>query len=274
MAALPPNGAPITDTELPNRVQFLSRPRAPITRLTTATTKALTRNLATIALALFAETALAQAPPPTVILPPPLAPGIDAFPKLAGSSPAVRSINTSLTRRDTEALADIRTCLALDGSDWARFIDVTLVTPGFFSLRGTDDFYCAGAAHPEQYIFTLTYDLETGHEVDWPGLLPEGYATLRYPEYPFGANVFGSPLLAVLYFTHYPRPEDDECSSVVRSQDLDFRFWLDGAEKALMLYPENLSHAERACADVAAIPVAALEALGAAPALIKALSSP
>jgi hypothetical protein len=202
-----------------------------------------------------------------------LAPGIAAFPRLTGNTLAAARINADLEQREQAFLADTAECRDEPGSDWNRFVEVAYAGPQFLSLHGTDEDYCAGAAHPNTGDFALTYDLGSGTEVSWPEILGRALLPLAPAQGDVPGSDFASRALTQLYLARYSADNPQDCTDAVRSEDLRFIFWLDGRKGALAMQPDNLAHVVQACADPVWLSAADLRDVGASAALIQALTA-
>ncbi len=224
--------------------------------------------------ALSSNCAFAQATKIELSAPPALAKDIDAYPRLIGDKPTFALINADLDKRDAEALAESQDCLSTAGSDWAHSVEVTFAGPHYLNYVAYDDYYCAGAAHPDNQQSSTLYDLTTGATANWRDLLPAALVANEYPGNEGAQNRIGSDGLTNLYLAKYSADADEDCKSVVRESVLDFIFQLNSTEHAVMMVPAYLPHAVQACTESVAISLDELRSLGAAPDLIDALAAP
>jgi hypothetical protein len=158
-------------------------------------------------------------------------------------------------------------CVANVGSDWFEESELTFAGPAFVSVVFTTGYSCAGAAHPDGWQETMTFDAETGARVDWSALL----TALDGPA-PDDRAVGASPLLQSAYLAAVA-PVPEECDAALSDPSLRFDLWLDGKAGAVMASPNGLSHAERACGDIAVLNVDRLRALNPDPRLLSALAA-
>lgn len=205
-----------------------------------------------------AEPALTQAPP--------LAKGIDAYPRLTATSAAALHINARLAALETDPLADLKDC------DGARSVTTTYLGKDFLSLTDSSEGMCEGAAHPFHGQTPVSFDLTTGTEVDWAALLPKSLldpeASDYDPTYPLR-----SVALEQTYMAARQPLADAECTeALVGSSPLDFDFWLDGDHQSLAMAPNSLPYADSACGDTVYLSVKDLSKLGAPARLIAALT--
>lgn len=203
--------------------------------------------------------------------PPALAPGMARLPRLTAEDPAARKINADLERTDRDIKDYALPCSAEPGSWWYRQTKVAFAGPRFLSLETFNDHYCVGAAHPETFLETPTYDLATGEQVNWRLLLP---ADLLAPQpRRFDLSVIkGSQQMVALYLGAVPNlPED--CREVILSDVQYFRLWLSQKDGGLLVVPDDLSHAGRACGDPAVFDPSMLVRAGGAPVLTDALAN-
>ena len=202
--------------------------------------------------------------------PPALAPGMASLPRLTADDPAARKINADLERTDREIKNYALPCNAEPGSWWYRETKVAFAGPRFLSLQAYNDTYCNGAAHPETFLETPTYDLERGEHVNWRLLLP-AHLLAPQPQRFDLAVIKGSPGMVALYLGAVPSlPED--CRELVLSDVRYFRLWLGQKDGGLLVVPDDLSHADRACGDPAVFTASMLAKAGVAPALTDALA--
>lgn len=191
---------------------------------------------------------------------PPLAVGIDAFPRLTATDAGALKINAKFAAMDVDEMEWLVDC------DGDRGIAVTAETTDFLSLTVERGCYCDGAAHPFHDTEAMTFDRISGDEVDWQVLLPKALLDADSaefdPRYPHRSNALSAAYLAAL-----TNPQRD--CAFAYAGPLDFDFWLDGGQKALALAP-RLAFAQTACVEDVFLPVAQLQ--GADRRLIAALS--
>lgn len=221
-----------------------------------------------------AAAATCQEPVVSLVPQPDLAPGFAGMPRLAGTAPAAARINADLAGIDARALLGSADCRASAKSDWARWITRRFSGPEFLGLSESNDFYCDGAAHPDQFQRHHTWDLATGAAVDWATLLPASLDLV--PAYATGwrrsdADPYASDALARLYTTHLPADHPADCAGFAQPPTLSFTFALSAAGHALALIPSGYAYIDRPCAVEVLIPVEVLRGLGAAQRLTGAL---
>ncbi|MES2143028.1 MAG: hypothetical protein V4516_01405 [Pseudomonadota bacterium] len=207
---------------------------------------------------LAVSTAWAETP---LVALPPLADDAEALPRLGGASPAAARVNARLAELDAQALVNRKACLSAGaGSDWARWVDVRLFGSNILSLTIQTSFYCAGAAHPSSYLEALTLDLATGDPVGWTQVFPASY---QNPEqWSFPSQVLRGSLRLTALYVAANGTIDAECSEVIAGVPHDFHIYASAEDRALVMVPDDLPHAEQACADPVAIPVATLRGIG------------
>lgn len=201
----------------------------------------------------------------------PLAEGLTAMPRLAGSGGAVDKVNARLDALDRSILEAMSDCEDGPNRFWERWVDVTLATPGFLGLVSHSAFFCSGAAHPDSFSEALTFDLATGSEVDWNEVFPPD---LRSPGgFPFESSVLRGSVRLTDAYVAQNAALDAECREVVAGRPHDFVVYPDGKSASLVLIPDDLAYAEKACADPVAIPVPVLRSLGVLHPVLDALSA-
>jgi hypothetical protein len=209
--------------------------------------------------------------PPRLIPQPPLAEEVAAMPRLSGAGGAVGRINARLAEVDRSVAAAMSDCEDGPHRFWERWVDVTLATPDFLGLVTHSGFYCSGAAHPESFSDAVTFDLAEGSEIDWREVFP---SDLRNPnDFPFASMVLRGSLRLTETYLALNAVLDAECSEVVAGRPHDFVVYPDGQSNSLVLIPEDLAYAEKACADPVAIPVPILRKLGISHPILDALSA-
>lgn len=156
----------------------------------------------------------AAGPPLRMLVPLPVAPGLDALPRIAvPQSPGQRRINVALAGLDAAVRTAWTSCKANGGkyAEWQRSVEVPMRGPRFLSVVITDDVYCGGL-HPNVSVQAVVYDLGTGRPVDWTTLLPP--ALVGTPTLQQGADAvrIGSKALSALVLPAYRRVQTDpEC---------------------------------------------------------------
>lgn len=206
---------------------------------------------------------------PVLIPQPPLAPEFASLPRLEGTGPAANRINAALARVDAERAAG-RAGLTGALSYWERDTGVTFAGPAFLGLQELNELYKDGTPHPESFQRFLTFDLATGAEVDWQRLLPARLTGKMERTQP---GFYASDRLASFYLAHVDPGTDGECLPVLAGSNLDFQFALEAAGRAVVMHPNGVAHAERACGSSVNVGITALRALGASADLTAALDS-
>jgi hypothetical protein len=106
---------------------------------------------------------------------------VAAFPKIvAPAGSAQRRINATLAGLDADVVRNIKECRgdtrgtpAFPGY-WKRSIALTMAGPRFLSFT-VDDAVDCGGAHPNEAVWPVVFDLETGADPDWTRLLPRSW---------------------------------------------------------------------------------------------------
>ncbi len=235
-----------------------------------------------LAVLILAATTLAQ--PIAMTRPRPVSGEVQAFPRIAYPADAAqRRINRALDRLDAKVRIAARECFAdsVNPTRWQRRIDTTMRGPEFLSYRVTDDVDCGGA-HPSNSHSAIVYDLNSGEPVDWATLLPTkltGRLALTRGSDAVSVVTLSSPRLLALYNAGYDRALDPAnrtaCAGVPTAFGVDgvpMLAWLDVAAGGLALQ-FDLNHAMQACSATVIVPAATLHREGAAPRLVKALTT-
>lgn len=230
-------------------------------------------------LAAFALGAAGAEAPVVLKKSPSLSKGVDAFPRLAGTSAQVKTINAALDRADGRMrrfLADCKDNGQTDRWDFARHVSAPMKGPGFLSLYAADDFFCGGA-HPNTYQLALTYDLATGKPITWAKYLP---ARLVTPEDRATADdgtivgVVQAPALLEWYRAEAVRQRGapDECKDVIADIG-SLVLWIDAKAGGVAMQPEGLPHVIAACGETVVMSAAELRRQGASPKLVAAIEA-
>lgn len=197
----------------------------------------------------------------TLTFPPPLAEDVSSLPRVAARDAATRRINTFLSEQDRKKLDRARGCNSDPPRSFVeRSVEVAFVGPRYFALVVADVFYCPGAAHPNDFVLPLTFDLTTGLEVDWRSLFPQHLLRTEVPATGFG-GVVGSAALTDLYLS-VAVTLDQGCRDEIVGNNGYFQVWPSARDRGLILMPAGLAHAMRACADPVVLPVTLLRAVG------------
>lgn len=203
--------------------------------------------------------------------PAPLLPEMESLPRLVENDPAARKINADLERIDQQIRDDASPCRAKPKSWWYRDTKVSFASPGFLSLEAFNDVYCDGSAHPFTFLETPTYVLATGEHVNWRQLLPANLLAPQPQRFDL-AVIKGSAQMVTLYLLAIP-DAPEECRNLITAEVSYFRLWLSEEAGGLMVLPDDLPHANRACGDPALFTEAMLAEIGASPALTNALAA-
>lgn len=196
---------------------------------------------------------------------------MESLPRLVENAPAARKINADLERIDRQIRDDALSCWAKPKSWWYRDTKLSFASPGFLSLEAFNDVYCDGAAHPITFLETPTYDLATGEHVNWRQLLPPNLLAPQPQRFDL-AVIKGSAQMVTLYLRAIP-DAPEECRTLIASEVNYFRLWLSQEAGGLMVLPDDLPHANRACGDAAVFTKPMLAEIGASPALTTALAA-
>lgn len=211
--------------------------------------------------------------------PPPLHADIAAMPRIANpADDAERRINAALQALDANLEKAVSDCT---GGDWQRSVETPMRGPGFLSLVINDSYACDGAAHPDTATSSIVYDLATGKPVNWARLLPPALTGQQTLVDEGGSKMvtLASKKLFGLYMAGYTDggatgQDLAVCKEALRAGGDDAppaNVWLDAKRHGLAVEIE-LPHAVAACEDFVVISAAELKTLGAAPALVTALS--
>jgi hypothetical protein len=200
---------------------------------------------------------------------------IEAFPRLADTTPAITRINAALDRADGRAVKAAQECIASDAkhSDWSRSIDMTMAGPRFVSFVSHDDSFCGGP-HPNGSTFALVYDLTSGRPVDWTKLLPARFGGKPGTTEAADGTVLGtlsSPQLKALYIREM-KPDAD-CKDTLNDTDFNFMFWPDAQAGGLVMDQEDLPHSAQACGGSLTLSTKTLHEMGADAGLIDAIEA-
>lgn len=189
----------------------------------------------------------------------------ESLPRLPPTNEAAIRINQAFAAADARSTNRREYCLAAgERSDWSRWVEVTFDGPRYLSVLDFVDFYCEGAAHPNQFQTAMTFDRRTGDHVSWDELL--GSAKVEWPD---GRAVMLSPPLRKA-FLDAVAPVPADCVEALADATA-FQLWLDGSRRSLAIKPVDLAYVFTPCADTGYVPVDVLEDLGATPALLSEL---
>ena len=222
--------------------------------------------------------------------PPPVAKEVMAMPLIADpADDAELRINAALKRLDANLRKDIAGCKLNDGTPghWSREVEATMRGPGYLSFVIRDNPFCGGP-YPSAGTMSIVYDLRTGAPVDWTRLLPPaltGKVALATGMDGTKMVTLASRRLYSLYLAGYDSAirmpgtdiaDEDRaaCKEAVRETagPPGMMVWLD-AKSGGIAVQYDLVHAVQACALPVVIPVAALRANGADPALLEAIEA-
>lgn len=197
-------------------------------------------------------------------------------------TPAVATrINAILARSDYWAVEQSAGCTELQAEhhamrfpqsdNWQRDFAVTMRGPRFLSLVITDSYSCVGMPHPDDMTTALIFDLTTGQQVTWKGLLPQA-AKIDIPPETDGLiepQVTWLPLLE-----QARRQADKECVDAFNDPAIYFTLWPSAKDHALIASPNLTSHFERAVCggDEIKLSITQAHALGVTSEVLEALS--
>jgi len=212
---------------------------------------------------------------------PPVMSKVAAFPRVTAGPPpaAITRINSILAGADARVRRAATDCLRMgkkpSDSDWSRKIAVTMQGPRYLSLVASDDFYCAGAAHPNTSTVALVFDLNKGMLVDWVKLLPDLVQRAGTEEAGDGSTLgtVSSNRLSDLYRDLAKRGGGDpECIDALKETEMNFILWPDAKQDGLVVEPD-LIHAIAACGPPRTIPLEILRSLGVDAEFLKAVAA-
>lgn len=225
------------------------------------------------AMTLAPQSARAEPTALALTFPPPLAENVASLPRVTAQDAATRRINTYLAEQDRKELDWALGCNSDPPRSFVeRSVEVAFVGPRYFGLVVADAFYCPGAAHPNDFVFPLTFDLTTGLKIDWRSLFPQHLLRTEAPATGFD-GVVGSADLTDLYLS-VAGTLDQDCRDEIVGNSGYFRVWPRARDRGLILMPSGLAHAMQACADPVVLPVALLQAAGFPDDLLGALINP
>lgn len=186
----------------------------------------------------------------------------ESLPRLPPTNEAAIRTNQAFAEADAKATNRREDCLlAGERSDWSRWVEVPFDGPRYLSVLDFVDFYCEGAAHPNQFQTAMTFDRRSGQMVPWDALLGGARA-----EWPHGWAVRLSPPLRRA-FLDAVAPVPPDCVAALTDATA-FQLWLDGPQRSLAIKPVDLAYVFTPCADTGYIPADVLEDLGASPDLL------
>lgn len=238
--------------------------------------------LAAFALLIGAAQANEQAAP--LSWPSDLAPKVAATPRLAGSDEAAAHFNDDMASLDAQGLEDREACLTAEIGEpwWERSAISPMTGPRFVTVQVRTGYNC-GTAHPWTDEINLTYDLQTGREIDWASVLPP-----RMLDQPLAAreptdrSSLRSPFLAAWYQRQVlSRFEGDEaareqCARALSDEALQgvgLVLWLDAEEDGLMVQITGVDYFDTVCLNPEVVSTDELRRLGASPVLTDAIAA-
>ncbi len=195
---------------------------------------------------------------------PPLAPNVEALPRLAGDTAIAGQINATLQMLDDQDFQSV-TCDGEDAEYAVRSVKVLSDGPEFLSVLLSSGGACEWANYPFSTTDLLNFDLETGSQTDLLQLLPVGWADRINADDPED-----DPLLA-LYLETAGKELRDQCQQTLMEGSISFEFGLDGQKRRLVILPEGLLHIELGCENAVYVPAERLKAAGFHPRLFAAL---
>lgn len=198
---------------------------------------------------------------------PPLAPDIDALPRLKGNTPVVAQINALLDQRDARDLEALNCSYETPSDQPGRLVEVLADGPKFLSFVIAMGTYCEGAAHPWSAQSIVNFDLDTGKATDLQEFLPQTFTLEAEPD---------NPLAALFIDAVVDPPEDclQAYSLAMRDGYLGFELGLVESNGAMMILPQGLAYVDTPCLDAAYVPVDRLREAGFGDKLIEALTPP
>lgn len=237
---------------------------------TAATLAALALSLAACGSGGDAKTEASPAPQAvTLQAQPAIAEGVEALPRLVGTTPAIQAINADLARLDT--LARAGGCEG--GGGFERGILQPMTGPGYVTFWVSENYFCEGSAHPSFDQTVVTYDLATGQAVDWVAAAP-GLQLTKGEDGSLSSNA-----LTALYSRKMLASADPErlrdCGDVWTAEslgDTSFKVWLDAENGGMSISP-NFPNVILACGDSATLTGADMTEFGVAPAVIEAVAA-
>ncbi len=224
----------------------------------------------------FACIVMGAAPPPLVLsAPKPLAPMLDAFPRIVSPlTPKTMHMNALLAAADRRALVAVEDCRedAADDSNqppktsYERTVTVAMRGPVFLALTASDESDCGGP-YPNAVVLALTYDLTTGAPVNWARYLPKSMidsaATEDYDDDTTIGEITSAALLP-LFFKSLGEGVDDanRCATALTGEGVAFMIWPDAPDGGLDIYDPDVPHVEQPCAGPVTVTLDQLRALG------------
>ncbi len=212
---------------------------------------------------------------------PKLAGGVEAMPRIgAPMTSQAKRINTAIAAEDQRWAKDRSACLRQGKESYVeRGVRVTMAGPEFLAVEAAHDSYCDGAAHPNQWIDYLAWDLTTGAGVRWNELIPGVTMAAPYRGQGDASRRVEWPAVQAVYQARVRGEEGKdpawwrECREMVEWDEGEFLIGLDGEGGGVLIQPNWASHAQQNCAVAVTLTGAELKALGAAPRLIEALAA-
>ncbi|TAG09541.1 MAG: hypothetical protein EAZ40_18060, partial [Rhodobacterales bacterium] len=192
--------------------------------------------LLALGLAAFAAPLAAQ----DLVASPPLAPNVEALPRLAGDTAIAKQINATLQLMDEQDLQSV-TCEGQDPENASRSVKVLSNGPDFLSILLSSGGACEGASYPFSMNELLNFDLETGSQTDLLQFLPDGWADMINTDDP------DADLLLGLYLEIAGEEGRDQCEDILMNTSIGFELGLSEQEGQLVILPDGLLHIELGC---------------------------
>jgi hypothetical protein len=176
-----------------------------------------------------------------------------SFPRLSGlADTAIQAqVNKQLANREridrgarTDCLRSTRTTKAI----YSELVRLSYLSPRLLSVDVRTSFFCGGSYTSDNVPYPITFDLATGHELDW-----NRFFTAEFLNPPADKP---SPLLQL--YLRYAKL-DEECTSAVNDPSTTFDLWLDSSRRALIAHPSSLPHSSDLCAKLTPIPFTELK---------------
>lgn len=196
---------------------------------------------------------------------PPLAPDVEALPRLSGDTEIVQRVNDALQNRD-DVDNGIATCDGENPEGAFRSVDILAEGAEFLTFIIEVGGYCEGAAHPWSERHIVNFDMRTGNETDLMEYLPRTVAEEADP----------ADALLKLYVDGAgdDLPEDclDALTFAKDQRQLWFDLGLDLKSQALLLLPQGLPYVASGCESEVGLSIDRLQEAGFDGKLIRALT--
>tara|TARA_R110002167_G_scaffold61898_1_gene174841 strand:+ start:1132 stop:1932 length:801 start_codon:yes stop_codon:yes gene_type:complete len=209
----------------------------------------------------------------------PLARDFSALPRLTDTTPQALVVNGTLDAYDAFDSAGREDCLAdavtNENIQWSRKVAVPMTGPRFLTIVRAVSSYCGGA-HGDERTIPVTFDLATGHMIDWSAWLPAGLAQPRYEPAAGWPQMLRSPTLKALYAERALASMDalarSSCAEPLADETrASLLLWLDARGGGLGMRAEGFAYTDRICGVSVVLPVDELERLGTDPQVVEFL---